>query len=77
MALFNCVCVCMSTHAHMGTGLHVSMCELSPSAYRSSKGELDPPATRVIGGHDPSNLGTGTQTGVIFLTAEASLQLHM
>ena len=64
------VIVCMSTHAHICTGMHVSIYELSPSAYRSPKVELDTPRTGLIGGHDLPSLGTGNQTGVNFLTSE-------
>lgn len=69
--------VCVSTRAHVCTGMHVSIYELSPSAYRSPKVELDTPRTRLIGGHDLPSLGTGNQTGVNFLTSETALQPHM
>lgn len=68
--------VCVSTCAHICTGMHVSIYELSPSAYISPKVELDTPRTRLIGGHDLPSSGTGNQTG-LNLTSETALQPHM
>ena len=49
--------VCVSTRAHICTGMHVNIYELSPSAYRSPKVELNTPRTRLIGGSWSSQLG--------------------